>query len=755
MKISIFDSLASKPRSIELEQILADIKSGKYKDKVMMVRSAVASGDIKNKDIHKRQLAGVTCSGVFEYRRVLEKLIQYNQVICVDYDDLSEKELDAQIKKVNADKHTFVSFISPSGNGLKVLVKVDSGVEDHATAFQQVFDYYKRLTGHQSDPTVKDITRLCFVSYDPDLYHNPESKVFNVVINKTKAAATTQVQSKTVSLSTVDHNLAFWDAAASTAQILRFGEGYRNNFVHLLACNMNRAGIPEDDTLKLILTYYGYDLSEVTKTVRSAYKNNPQDFGQGEVATPTQKSNDSLFVPRVFEGLVELLPEPLKSWVAAFTDSIDKDLAGLSILSLVAVLIDKPYISYGDRMLFAQFFLMVIAPPASGKGSLSHTRDLGDLIAKKEEEELPKREEQHRKECEACLEDPACITPPPKAEFNLLFIPGNCSHMAMMDELQKNQGKGLIFETEADTLTSTLAHEWGNYSDVLRKSYHHECISAKRIKDDRMVHINTPKLGVLLSGTPDQLNRLMSDVENGLVSRFIFYFFSSDRVWKSQFRTGNVNLSKVKEDVSNALVAIHEKVNRIPIQIVPTEAQIDRFDAFFQDLTEDDSIQESDSLFSSLKRLGVTAAKWLIVISVLRMIERGGLADEWEMEDQDLELVLKMISRLYIHTQAAHHQINPNGVSKQLSGNATLSRFWSALPMSFERGDAVALGTAMGVSERSVNGYLKKGVEDRVLQRLKQGKYKRLDVANTTSVSGVPIGPGSEDLNSIVNPIKN
>lgn len=746
MEISIFASLGSKPRSITVEQVLADIKSGKNKDKIMMVRGANASGDIQNRDKYKKRLAAVTFSGLFGDRRVLDNLIQYNPLICLDFDKLDVKKLASLKQKVNADKHTFASFISPSGNGLKVLVKVDSGVEDHTTAFQQVSDYYEQITGHQSDPAVKDITRLCFVSYDPDLYHNPESKVFNVVINKTKAAATPQVQSKTVSLSTVDHTLAFWYAAASTVQNLKFVGGNRNNFVHHLACNTNRAGIPLADALQLILTHYGYDHAEVTQSVQSAYQHNSAEFGIGGIGSIPVDPNDWNQIPKIFAGLEDQLPEPMKSWVAAFADKIDKDLAGLSFLSLVAVLIDKPYINYGDRMVFSQFFLMVIAPPASGKGSLSHTRDLGDLIAKKEEENLPQKEAQHKKDCEACVDDPGCITPPPKPEFNLIFIPGNCSHMAMMDELQKNQGKGLIFETEADTLTSTLAHEWGNYSDVLRKSYHHECISAKRIKDDRMVHINTPKLGVLLSGTPDQLNRLMSDVENGLVSRFIFYFFSSDRVWKSQFRTGNVNLSQAKEDVSDALVAIHEKVNRIPIQIIPTEDQIDRFDAFFQDMTEDDSIQESDPLFSSLKRLGVTAAKWLVVISVLRMVDRGSSANVWELEDQDLELVLTMISRLYIHTQAAHYQINPKGVSKQLSGNETLSRFWSALPMSFERGDAVSLGTAMGVSERSVNGYLKKGVEDKVLQRTKLGKYKRLDVANTTSVSGVPTGTGSTVL---------
>ena len=40
-------------------------------------------------------------------------------------------------------------------------------------------DYYDKIIGVQSDKSVKDITRLCFVSYDPDLYLNENSEVFN------------------------------------------------------------------------------------------------------------------------------------------------------------------------------------------------------------------------------------------------------------------------------------------------------------------------------------------------------------------------------------------------------------------------------------------------------------------------------------------------------------------------------------------------------------------------------------------------
>lgn len=59
-----------------------------------------------------------------------------------------------------------------------MLVKVETPKENHLTAFNQVKLCYEKTLALHADPSGKDVTRLCFFSYDPDLYLNPESKIF-------------------------------------------------------------------------------------------------------------------------------------------------------------------------------------------------------------------------------------------------------------------------------------------------------------------------------------------------------------------------------------------------------------------------------------------------------------------------------------------------------------------------------------------------------------------------------------------------
>ena len=70
--------------------------------------------------------------------------------------------------------------------------------------------------------------------------------------------------------------------------------------------------------------------------------------------------------------------------------------------------------------------------------------------------------------------------------------------------LSDNDGVGILFETEGDTLSQTLKSEHGNYSDILRKGFHHETISMSRRKDREFIELPLPRFAVVLSGTPKQ-----------------------------------------------------------------------------------------------------------------------------------------------------------------------------------------------------------------------------------------------------------
>ncbi|PGH40297.1 MAG: DNA primase, partial [Candidatus Nephrothrix sp. EaCA] len=103
-----------------------------------------------------------------------------------------------------------------------------------------------------------------------------------------------------------------------------------------------------------------------------------------------------------------------------------------------------------------------------------------------------------------------------------------------MQNLADNEEGGLIFETEADTLTKSLGSELRDFSDVLRKAYHHEFAASNRKTNQEHIEVERPRLSVLLCGTPKQITSLIPDAENGLLSRFMFYRMNEESVFKGE-----------------------------------------------------------------------------------------------------------------------------------------------------------------------------------------------------------------------------
>jgi twinkle protein len=76
------------------------------------------------------------------------------------------------------DPYTFAAFISPSGDGLKVLFKIPEDKQAHAEHYLGIVDYCKEKGYPDLDTTSKNLSRVCFVSFDPDIYVNKESEIF-------------------------------------------------------------------------------------------------------------------------------------------------------------------------------------------------------------------------------------------------------------------------------------------------------------------------------------------------------------------------------------------------------------------------------------------------------------------------------------------------------------------------------------------------------------------------------------------------
>ena len=186
MLLSIFQNFTTITENKSFADILTDIKTGKYRGPVTYIRKCLQEQKLESYEKAKKGLPAFTPSGQFEGGRNQETLKKYSGIIVLDFDKLSQEQLKKCRESVMDDSFTLSVFISPSGNGLKVFVQTQATPATHKDTFLKVQAYYEQLTGLSIDKSGKDYTRLCFMSLDPDLYHNPNSQVFT--INQTSNA---------------------------------------------------------------------------------------------------------------------------------------------------------------------------------------------------------------------------------------------------------------------------------------------------------------------------------------------------------------------------------------------------------------------------------------------------------------------------------------------------------------------------------------------------------------------------------------
>jgi putative DNA primase/helicase len=142
-----------------------------------MQRELTAHGDEKRAkraiDPLKKQLPAVLWSGQFS-ERANSKLVTHSGLLCADLDSLNSELSDVR-EKLKASPHVWALFLSPSGDGLKVVFRTPVDASTHLASFRAVEQHVKTLTGVTVDQACKDTVRLCFFSFDPELYHNPDA----------------------------------------------------------------------------------------------------------------------------------------------------------------------------------------------------------------------------------------------------------------------------------------------------------------------------------------------------------------------------------------------------------------------------------------------------------------------------------------------------------------------------------------------------------------------------------------------------
>jgi hypothetical protein len=287
--VTIFKNFNEVVEHKSIPTILEEIKTGKYKPGIVYLRKSLAENKTEAYNKAKKSLPAFTPSGKFVGGRKLEFLADYSSCIILDIDKLSAADLQNAKHLANQSEFTFASFVSPSGNGLKILIKIDTPKTEHKETFLKVQAHYENILKLEIDKSGKDLTRLCFYSWDENLFHNPDASTFVTLSAVEVPLIETQQEPKAKNPEPIlDYDAIYTHCVNFTEKKVKYVNGSRNVFVHQLACNLNRKGISLQQALGYVMSDFGYDEKEVTQAVNSAY-GNIHEFGTNEKFEPPNK----------------------------------------------------------------------------------------------------------------------------------------------------------------------------------------------------------------------------------------------------------------------------------------------------------------------------------------------------------------------------------------------------------------------------------------------------------------------------------
>lgn len=445
----------------------------------------------------------------------------------------------------------------------------------------------------------------------------------------------------------------------------------------------------------------------------------------GESSSSSTESQNHFFEgsPLISEEVYSNLPEILQSTCRRF-EGRERDIILLGTITVLSASIPNIYGYYGERKIYPNLFLFVSAPASAGKGVLNHCRymvmPIHELIKAKNEQAFKEYKEEYHKYKKESKSDHS-IPAPKNPGKKMLFIPANNSASGALQLLEGNNGKGLIFETEGDTLSNTFRTEYGNYSDAFRKAFHHETISYYRKTEMEHVEIENPCLSAVLSGTPHQVLSLIPNTEDGLLSRFMFYVFSIDPKWKDVFQKKSGNgFDEEFLSIGKGYIDLYNKLSGNPeMEFHLNKEQNKHFNEYFAKLQDKFNSQWGSEMVSIARRLGLICFRISMILTVLR--RNGKIHESLTCEDVDFKLAMEIIDVLQEHSRLAFLY-----VSKESAKGITLTdRFYNKLPQTFSRQEYLKTAQELGIKDKTAEKYIDRFQNDKILFKDTHNVYKK------------------------------
>lgn len=179
-KISLFNRITdiNHPEEYEIDKVLDIIKTSSYyhvAGKVDAVRKAKTK---EEKEKAKMKLPAVTWNGTFKTKNRSD-LIHYSSFTALDFDHIQPEKMDEFGKWLQGFPCIYAYYVTPSGKGYKAIILHDNYEPlYHYDLYNQLLELFDCP---EKDTSTVDLARGNFLSYDPNLWKNPNPQPFHFV----------------------------------------------------------------------------------------------------------------------------------------------------------------------------------------------------------------------------------------------------------------------------------------------------------------------------------------------------------------------------------------------------------------------------------------------------------------------------------------------------------------------------------------------------------------------------------------------
>jgi len=267
MDITIFKDIkqTAQPFYRNINLILTRIQDGASKDIVKKIR---AEKDKDNRNILKQKLPAICFSGQFS-KRTDKSIKVHSGLICLDFDGYpSNRDMLQEKERLSKDKYIYSVFISPSGNGLKAIVKIPPIIDNHKSYFISLQNYFD---SEYFDKTCKNVSRVCYESYDPLIHVNAQSSLWDKIEEQEYVEVNKHTDIPTIPVT--DENKIVEILVKWWTKKFPMNEGQRNQNVYVLAAAFNDFGVYKSLAESNLMNYRtkNFTKAEIKRTIDSAY----------------------------------------------------------------------------------------------------------------------------------------------------------------------------------------------------------------------------------------------------------------------------------------------------------------------------------------------------------------------------------------------------------------------------------------------------------------------------------------------------